>query len=230
MNIFDNFDEWVNSSAGKKYLENVRKKEEKKKADKESIISNDNYISWLENFTLNGGFSDNNWLYCPEKISEEDRGNVEKLCLLYEIIDEYAKTNFIYPNVDTYSNSYFIMNNDIVYEIGYMFGQEISFFCRRDKAGLLNEKQKNNCIKFGDIKSGKKRPNVLIIERELSALSEYICSLSGIVPIKAIKSQIANTIELMEESEKHKSAIAEIYNQESEDITKAVRSLNKNNR
>ena len=61
--------EWI-----KDYVVKEKVKNEKIK----SMMSNTTYIEWLKQFTRNkDGFSDDEWLYFPEKISETDRKNVE---------------------------------------------------------------------------------------------------------------------------------------------------------
>lgn len=117
------------------------------------IIKDEKYITWLENFTSrNYNFNDNDWLYCPDKISLNDKRKVENLYLLYQAIDNYAKDNHISSTVCYFGNYYSIKYNNIGYNIGMLQGQGTLFSCSRTEI-----KQDANFIDFMDIIKKKKR-------------------------------------------------------------------------
>ena len=166
----------------------------KKKVKSEKIkkmMSNTAYIEWLNQFTQDKyGFSDDDWLYFPEKISESDREKVEQLCLFYEGIDKYAEKNHIYPTPCEFGNFYSVKINDLGFEIGILVGQGTVFFF--NKASLEDGKE---FIDFNDIMIGKKQDNVDQINATLDSLSNMVVTAyeSG-VPIEAIVSTLDNTI------------------------------------
>lgn len=126
-------------------LKILERQEEKEKFIDE--LSNDSYISWLEEFTKKFSiFSDDDWLYNPNGISKSDLNNVYKLHLLFEIISNYAENKNIEGKPNAFGVNYTIKNNNIIYEIGIMVGQGTVFFCERFK--------ENDCdyIDFNDIK------------------------------------------------------------------------------
>ena len=95
-----------------KWVEEYIAKEKVKSEKIKSMMSNTAYIEWLNQFTQDkDGFSDDDWLYFPEKISESDRENVEKLCLFYEGIDKYSQQNHIYPIACEFGNFYRVKLN-----------------------------------------------------------------------------------------------------------------------
>lgn len=197
MNYKNKLEERMNSKEGEAFLrklaEEYKLKEEKIRIEKNNIIVNDDYIKWLEKFTSNGRFTDNDWLYFPEKMSNEDKENIDKLQLFYEIIKEFAEKSHIYPKSsgNNYNEYYFVIYNNTVFKIGYIAGQGTVFFC--DKLKIIDENDLKNCIKFEDIKYNKIK-DVSLIEDKLSALSEYIYSIVGIVPIEDIESLTNNII------------------------------------
>ena len=112
-----------------KWVEEYIAKEKVKSEKIKSMMSNTAYIEWLNQFTQDkDGFSDDDWLYFPEKISESDRENVEKLCLFYEGIDKYSKQNHIYPIPCEFGNFYRVKLNAFGFEIGILVGQGTVFF------------------------------------------------------------------------------------------------------
>ena len=115
-------------------ISNMIEKERKSEEQKQEIFSSDNYLIWLEQFTTtNNEFSDNSYIYLPSNISQEDNENVNKLCLLYEGIEEYAKEKGIIANANKYLTGIFynLIYNDICYEIGIVERPYVVYFCKR---------------------------------------------------------------------------------------------------
>ncbi len=174
--------EWI-----KDYVVKEKVKNEKIK----SMMSNTTYIEWLKQFTRNkDGFSDDEWLYFPEKISETDRKNVEKLCLLYKGIANYSQQNYIYPIPCEFGNFYRVKLGNFGFEIGILVGQGTVFFFNK----VLLEDDKD-FIDFNDILLGKKQDNVDQINATLDSLANMIITAyESKVPIEAIVSTLENTI------------------------------------
>ena len=179
-----------------KWVDEYIAKERSKRAIIKGMVSNTEYVEWLYQFTQDkDSFSDNEWLYFPEKISQSDRKNVEKLSLFYEIIEEYAEENYIYPTPCDFGNFYRVKSNDFGFEIGVLIGQGTVFFF--NKSSLENDKV---FIDFHDVITGKKQNNVDTINDALNSLSDTIKSAydSG-VPIEAIEGIFDKTIKSIKE-------------------------------
>lgn len=167
----------------------IKEKERSEKTNK--LMSNTEYINWLYKFTQDKErFSDDDWLYYPERISKYDRDNVKDLGLFYEGVSNYAQQNHIYPTPCDFGDFYKIKFNDFGFEIGIMIGQGTVFFF--NKSILENEKE---FIDFNDIMTGKKQDNVDYINATLDSLSNMVVNAyeSG-VPIVAIINTLDNTI------------------------------------
>ena len=154
-------------------------------------------VKWIEKYLTKekaeqdiDGFSNDDWLYSPEKLSEADRENVEELSLFYEGVANYSKQNHIYPVSFDYGNFYLVKLNDFGFEIGIYVGQGISYFF--NKAQLEDDKE---FLDFNDIINGKKQDNVDQINATLDSLSSMVVTAyeSG-VPIEAITNTLSNTI------------------------------------
>lgn len=166
---------------------------------RKEIISNSEYISWLENFTAeNSFFTDDQWTYCPEKISVENKKCVEKLNLFYSAIVIYAQKNYIYPKYDELGAVLYIKYNGVGYEIGQMCGQGTITFCSRVKIEKDNE---NNFIEFTDVINNKKQANTDLIKKKLDGLDSIIRDLAkDDVPWQAIEETIKTAIKEINEN------------------------------
>lgn len=175
----------------KKWADEYRARLDERNLKIQEMFANSEYIDWLSRFTLeNQNFSDDMWLYFPEKISKEDGSRVDDLCLMYEGIDKYASENYIFPYHCDFGNFYKIKFNDVGFEIGTLSGQGTIFFCSR--VSIEDEKE---FIDFNDIINNKKSDNVTTIENSLSELSEHVISLSNNgVPLEAITNTLNSTL------------------------------------
>lgn len=174
-----------------KWVEEYIAKEKAKSEKIKRMMSNPTYIEWLNQFTQDkDGFSDDDWLYFPEKISESDREKVEQLCLFYEGINKYAEKNHIYPTPCEFGNFYSVKLNNFGFEIGILVGQGTVFFF--NKASLEDDKE---FIDFNDIMIEKKQENVDQINATLDSLSSMVTTAyENGVPIEAIVNTLDNTI------------------------------------
>jgi len=183
----------------KKYIENFLEKEKIKKNKSKEMLSNPNYMNWLDNFTLKRqGFSDDDWLYNSDGLTVNDKENVNNLYLIYNGIDEYARRNYVYPFPCDFGNFYKIKFNDIGFEIGVQRGQGVRFFCNRVLIENVEE-----FIDFNDISCDKKYDNVDKISNQLNELSNYVVFLheSG-VPFQAMVNALDETLEQIRSEEK----------------------------
>ena len=174
----------------------IREKKERD-AKLKSIFSSYDYMNWLNSFTANTkGFSDEDFLYFPEKISKEDLDKVNNLGLFFEGIEKYADKNYIYPTMYEYQSFYGIKDNanEVYYKIGVIEGQGGSFFCDR-----VEDTSELDFIDFNDIMNDKIRENVEKIENGLDNMSNLVISLyeKG-VPLEAIKDTFDKTIREIE--------------------------------
>ena len=106
------------NSVTERYIE----REKKLKERKEKILENEEYINWLEQYTRNKNKFTND---------ESHDENVESLEALYLVIEDYAEENYVFPSKTTFGNYYTVKYNGVNYNIGYMAGQELFFYCER---------------------------------------------------------------------------------------------------
>lgn len=185
-----------------KWVEEYIKKEKAKEERIQEMMSNTDYIKWLDSFTIkHQSFSDNDWLYCEEEISKEDYEKVNNLHLMYSGIETYANRNYIYPSDCEYGNFYKIKLDNIGFEIGILVGQGTLFFCNRVEI-------EKDFIDFNDIINNKESDNAIIIKNKLNELSDFVVSLyENGVPYEAIRSRledILNEINSEKDLEKEK--------------------------
>ena len=169
-------------------------------AKRKEMFSNTNYVKWLESFTIeHPDFSDDDWLYFPEKISHEDNEKVKNLHLFYEGIELYAKKNYIYPTECDFGGYYNIKLDNIGFEIGMLVGQGTLFFCKRTP---LNKDLEY--IDFNDLVADKKKDGVDVITQQLNDLSNKVLELhkKGI-PLEALIETLDTTLTGIKEKEKN---------------------------
>ena len=119
----------------------------KQYADKKKIISNYDYITWLENFTKTyPSFAEDTWLYQPEKISENDYSNVVRILTFFDAIRSYCHHFYICtPGDDAFeSERIHITHNHIGYQLSCFSGQGTFVVIKR-------EEPPKDAIKFSDI-------------------------------------------------------------------------------
>lgn len=193
MGTYEKLKEKLKSPEGqeliKKWAEDYKKQQEEKKQIVKWMIESDEYISWLERWTVQySQFCDDDWLYCPNDISKEDKEKVDIFYLLFNLIDEYAGRNFISNNPCDFGCYYLIKNNNVGYQIGMMAGQGVIHFCKRVE--VVDE-----CIDFKDIQVNKKLENVILIEGNLEKLACLITVIAeDNTPLDAIVSTTENTV------------------------------------
>ena len=184
----------------KKLAEDYKSKEELKNQKIQEIISDTNYLKWLEIFTIeHPSFSDDDWLYFPEKISKEDNEKVKNLHLFFHGIERYAEKNYIYPTKCDFGGYYNIMLDNIGYEIGMLIGQGTLFFCNRTPINKDVE-----YIDFKDIINNKKKDNTDIVTQQLKDLSNRVLMLyKNGVPLNALIETLDNTLIEIKNEEKN---------------------------
>lgn len=136
------FESMPNSFEGE-FFEKMKRRE----LEKKEILSNHNYILWLEKFTLQyDSFSDHAWTYNPEEISDADRHNVDKLEFFFDILSEYCHKYYIdIACKDTYVvESINIKHNGIGYQFGLVVGQGGYVYVKRGTP-------EDGAIKFDDV-------------------------------------------------------------------------------
>ncbi len=158
---------------------------------KDNMMTNTDYIEWLIKFTQERGFfSDDQWAYSEEKISDEDKENVESLGLFYEGIDRYASKNFMYPIEKDFGGYYKVKIGDCGFKIGIFCGQGGFTFCER-----IPVEKEEDFIDFYDIINNKKQDNYDYICNTLKLLSNIIIEAHEAgVPTKAIHDTCNATI------------------------------------
>lgn len=149
-----------------------------------------NYIIWLEEFTKkHPNFSNDTWLYCPEKISKEDYNMVVKLPYFFGLIQKYAEKNFIKAGSEDsgfYEMFYQIKFNNVGYKIGLICGQgAFNYCCRYDNAY-------EKFIDFNDIINSKKQDNVDVINEKLEQLSKLV---NELIELEVPESTIIGKVE-----------------------------------
>lgn len=127
------------------------------------ILNNDEYIHWLEQFTLKHPkfYNDS----CLD--FKQSNQNIQDISLLYAIIENYAKENYITVIPNVCGNYYVINHNNVNYEIGIMIGPETIYYCKRTN-------NNENCINFTDIQNNTPTSKKLIIDSKIKELTQII--------------------------------------------------------
>ena len=141
------------------YIENQKIRDKKIK----DIMSNTDYIEWLKTFTQDkDSFTEEDLLYCQEKITDLDRENISNLSLFYDGIERYASNNHIVPNYFDFGEFYKIKYNNFFFKIGIAYGQGNSIFCHKVTGKNLKGFINFNSILTNDSDSLNKLSNLVM--------------------------------------------------------------------
>lgn len=175
----------------KERREESRKKLEKNKRIKE-MVSNFDYINWLIGFVQDkDGFSDDDWLYHPEELSQDDLKKVNELSLFFEGIQKYANENYYHCISCDFGGYYKIRLDENGFEIYCLHGQGTAFIIK--KIAVDNDEE---FINLKDVIDGKRAPGALIVDKKIEELSAVILSLREFgVPDEAVE-EIVDKAEL----------------------------------
>ena len=177
----------------KKYIEN-----EKIKNDIiDEISSKTDYINWVINYSKNKKeFYSDDYFYHFDILDEESKTNIEHLCFLYDAIDRYSNKNYIYPTTTEFGNYYKIKYNNQGFQIGFMAGQGIIFYCKKCQID-------DSFLDFNDLINNKKQKKVEAINNNLKQISDKIISAynSG-ASIDAINDTINQTLNNLTKKDK----------------------------
>lgn len=173
---------------------------------KNIMKSSKEYVNWLKKFTEeNPSFSDDYYEIVSGEYSNTDKINMKNLSLLFEVIDEYAKKNYMVTQKNEYSESYDFRTDDINYNIGFFWGQSSSFFCQRI------DKEAKDIIDFDDIIKGSYTNS---FEKNKSGIKKMTNSVMELyqngVPLEIIKSEFEKTIKNIT-SEKQNTLKKKLY-------------------
>lgn len=127
-------------------------------ATRKSMIESSDYIEWLIDFAKREKkFYDDQWAYCPEKISSKDRENISKLSFFHSIICDYATKNEIPENFVPDGQSYSIKYKGTALEIGVKHGNGMVTFVSLEPEILLEDK---DTIDFANVLIEEQTNNV----------------------------------------------------------------------
>ena len=170
----------------RKILESMMKKAKAKVAFRDELRESDRYIKWLEKFTAkNGGFDTLLLTYNGDNYTEEEKENIEQIETLYEVICDYAQTNYLTPTPVEFGNYFSIKHGDNYFYVGADYGQGASFYCTR----LVEEDE--NALDYKEVVHNTKLPETIEKERRLEELSRIIDRLfnEDNVPVEVIESK-----------------------------------------
>lgn len=114
----------------KAFIYKYLKKQEENAKLEQKLVSNTDYITWLEKFmSTHPTFCDDEWLYFPEQLEPENLENVSNLWHFFQGITMYVDSG--YKTEDEFGYSIQIMFNGIGYKIGVQHGQGSYHYCEK---------------------------------------------------------------------------------------------------
>ena len=159
----------------------------------EKLLFGTKYILWLNNFTKKyNSFSDDQWLFDSDEISDADLNQVQHLGTIYNMIESYANKYYIFPDKNDEGEYYCIKLDDNAYEIGMTSFLDGAYFCNKVPV-------EDSYIDLKDIISDKVPNDIKAINDKLKQLGITVESLynSG-VPLEAISMTVRQKIQDLE--------------------------------
>ena len=182
------------------YVKILIKDTKKSELRKQEINCKPKYILWLQEFTKRfPQFVDYEFVYDRKKITSNDFTNVHNLSLLYEVVERYAKENYLYVVKDDFSAEYKIKFGNIGYKIGVVNGQDTYYYCVRI------DNPDNNFIDFNDIMNNNKQAHTDFITNKLNELANIITYYHEMgIPLSTLKQVINSTLQNIKEQDEAK--------------------------
>ena len=173
---------------------NIIKKEKMKK-----IVSNTDYIDWLENFSKDNDYFRLEWIrfYLNNTIrnSKENYENIMRLPVLYAAIEKYANRNYMYAKHHEWGVYYLIRYKNFIYEIGILLRMENSYYYKRIELTDENLEEYKGYIDFYDIINDKVQPKTGYIDERIQRIKEVInIALNDDIPADAVKKTLSDII------------------------------------
>ena len=154
------------------------------------------YMEWIERFTQKQSlfYSDDasDVDEFEDNVTKTDIINISKLERLYDVVNNYANSNYIYPKSLSHGKFYYIQYNDKIYEIGIISSNNKVISCELKKDIDITE-----CIEIHDIISPSKHVTQRkeTIEKEIKKLSDLVDELvENGIPYGAIRSEVNKAI------------------------------------
>lgn len=158
-----------------RYLE---REKERGKA-KEKITDGLDYIKWLAEFT------ETHLYFTTDFRNEKNTENIESLDLLYEVIDNYARSNYKYPYKTNWGYFYVLEYEGNYYKIGYENRESQFYYCHR-----ITE-ENYQAISFLDVIEGKIKPDAALIDFKLKELRLILTELRRVLPEEKMQLEVA---------------------------------------
>lgn len=157
-----------------RYLENEKERERIKK----KMIEDTEYIDWLEEF------SENNPHFTSDLQSEGNTDNIRNLDLLYEIIDAYARKNYIRPHKTKWGYFYILEYKGSLYKIGCSNREYEFYYCNK-----ISETNRE-AISFEDVIKGRVSEEADLINLKLEKLNALLSELSAVLTEEEVQRQV----------------------------------------
>lgn len=152
----------------RKVVERIFSDLKKEELEKRDLLQDEEFFKWLLKETKDKSVT------CHSDVKDDD--NIEKIALLFQIIANYAKENYLLPEYDGNCTSYFILLcNECLRVSEYNLGTSQIYSCSNvsDKFELLEDK----IINCNDIMYNKIRHDSLVIDKKIGSLKENISDL-----------------------------------------------------
>ena len=165
----------------------------------------DNYINWLEKFTLKNPIFDNSFVY-NFNIDINDIENINNLRTFFDIINGYAEENNISPlvNEERYIK-YCIKHNDIYYLISH---DNVEGILRLERLPKNKVSKINSYIDFRDIQNNKMEVDLDILKsQQRYRLASILYGYSKETPFESLEETIDN---LEKDFEKEKAKVKKL--------------------
>lgn len=164
--------------------------EVKKEINEKTIIDSDEYINWLEKYTLkHPKFAHDDFIFSIKSKDEDTQDKIYNIKFLYQAIEKYADNNYIMATKTNCGQYYSIVHNNVGYNIGVMIGEETLYYCARTE-------KNNNYINFKDIQSSKTISSAELINKKMEEINNIIdIMLENNIPSETISQVTEKTIQ-----------------------------------
>lgn len=166
------------------------KEEQRKREENNAYVLTDKYWMWIDEVLKRAESIFNHPSFGTSCQTDEDFENFDKLDNLYNLIEDYASRNYMYPIGEGYADFYNLKRGEDYYEVGIFSGQGSSFYVKR--TAPVPE-----CIDFECLKENVDTAKKEVIDECLSKIYDQVDVLiANKVPPVVIKNEIADYLRM----------------------------------
>lgn len=138
---------------------------------KKNLFESNQYMEWLSQYIQEYGKASSFDLLSPS-LSQDNRINLLKIPVLFAVVEDYLKENYVSPSIYESGYYYSIRDGEKHYRIGVDIRDGLEHYCEKS---LETDKE----VDFSYIRRNEKLPSTVFIDYHLNKFNQLFQSFSS---------------------------------------------------